>query len=204
MAAIIIAEDAPPVPTAAQAITEAATTAVLATAMIFTSATPSAMTATVLRHAMTMATVMVRVNLRKCIIAGIKTVVSTHHPIMSLRIAFMITATMKQIHVLTVATTAAVITAMTIPQNAQAAYSNALAMNPITATAMVRGSMIHAVKTGAIHQLENAKRIPATMIQTQATAVTTVTATTEILLILILIHAQLLKERRGLLFQATR
>ena len=79
------------------------------------------------------------------------------------------------------ATTAAVTTAMTIPQNVQAANSNVLATNHITATATVRGSTIPVAKTVAILRLENVKRIPATMIPTQATAVTMATATTEIL-----------------------
>lgn len=60
------------------------------------------------------------------------------------------------------AITAPATTVMTILQNAQAAISNVSVTNPITATATVRGSTIHAVNTAVILRPENARQIPAT------------------------------------------
>ena len=66
------------------------------------------------------------------------------------------------------AITVAATVAMTILQNAQAAISNVSVTNPITATATVRGSTIHAVKTAVILRPENVRQIPATTkVQTQ-------------------------------------
>ena len=81
-------------------------------------------------------------------------------------------ATKKETKKVTTAVTTVETTAgTTILQNARAANSNASEMNHITATATARGSMMHAVKTVATLQLEDATAVPET------TAVTTAAGT---------------------------